>query len=194
MGGGVCFIYICECIYIYSYMYVHVCTYIYVCVEGVCVICMCIHLFVHVYIYIYIYLYVNVCVCVSGCTYVICLCYMYVYIHIFICIFWQHFFVNTNFIKPNRYFLSTYFLLDPFVFPYCFDRIRRELIYVLSIVGCIPSTSCPTLGHHQGRIYYKSDATFVFNLFLICKNKSCITFVIDPPLMMASKRKSTLLV
>ena len=36
-----------------------------------------------------------------------------------------------------------------------------ELIYVLSIVVCIPSTFCPTLGHHQGRISYKSDVTFV---------------------------------
>ena len=35
------------------------------------------------------------------------------------------------------------------------------LIKVLSIVVCIPSTFCPTLGHHQGRIYYKSDVTFV---------------------------------
>ena len=26
----------------------------------------------------------------------------------------------------------------------------------------IPSTFCPTLGHHQGRIYYKSDVTFAF--------------------------------
>ena len=39
--------------------------------------------------------------------------------------------------------------------------ILGELIYVLSIVACIPSTFCPTLGHHQGRIYYKSDVTFV---------------------------------
>ena len=60
--------------------------------------------------------------------------------------------------------MSTYFLLDPFEFPYYFYRIRGELIYVLSIVVCIPSTFCPTLGHHQGRIYYKSDVTFV----LIC--------------------------
>ena len=36
-----------------------------------------------------------------------------------------------------------------------------ELIYVLSIVACIPSTFYPTLGHHQGRIYYKSDVAFV---------------------------------
>ena len=46
-------------------------------------------------------------------------------------------------------------------FPYYFYRIRGELIYALSIVVCIPSTFCPTLGHHQGRIYYKRDVTFV---------------------------------
>ena len=76
-------------------------------------------------------------------------------------IFWQHFFVDTNFIKHYRHFMATYFLLDPFEFPYYFYRIWGELIYVLSIVVCILSTFCPTLGHHQGRIYYKSDVTFV---------------------------------
>ena len=57
--------------------------------------------------------------------------------------------------------MSTYFLLDPFEFPYFFYRIRGELIYVLSIVVYIPSTFCPTFFHHQGRIYSKSDVTFV---------------------------------
>ena len=57
--------------------------------------------------------------------------------------------------------MSTYFLLDPFEFPYYFYRIRGELIYVLSIVVCIPNTFCLTSGHHQGRISYKSDVTFV---------------------------------
>ena len=57
--------------------------------------------------------------------------------------------------------MSIYFLLDPFEFPYYFYRIWGELIYVLSIVLCIPSTFCLTFGHHQGRIYYKSDITFV---------------------------------
>ena len=84
---------------------------------------------------------------------------MYIYIYIYIYIIYIY--IYTNFIKHNRYFLSTYFLLDPFVFPYCFYRIRRELVYVLPIVVCIPSTFYPTLGHHQGRIYYKSDVTFV---------------------------------
>ena len=57
--------------------------------------------------------------------------------------------------------MPTYSLLDPFEFPYYFYRIRGELIKVLSIIVCIPSTFCPTLGHHQGRICYKSDVTFV---------------------------------
>ena len=89
------------------------------------------------------------------------------HIYIYICIFRQHFFVNANFIKHNRYLMSTYFLLDPFEFPYYFYRIRGELIYVLSIVVCIPSTFCLTLGHHQGRIYYKSDVTFVLAYYYI---------------------------
>ena len=86
---------------------------------------------------------------------------VYIYIYIYICIFRQHFFVNANFIKHNRHFMPTYSLLDPFEFSYYFYRIRGELIKVLSIVVCIPSTFCPTLGHHQGRICYKGDVTFV---------------------------------
>ena len=52
--------------------------------------------------------------------------------------------------------MSTYFLLDPFEFPYYFYRIRGELIYVLSIVVCIPSTFCPTLGHHYNNNFTTS--------------------------------------
>ena len=92
-----------------------------------------------------------------------------------ICIFRQHFFVNANFIKHNRHFMSTYFLLDPFEFPYYFYRILGELIYVLSIVACIPSTFCPTLGHHQGRIYYG----FVSSRDHVCIPKSCYILLQD---------------
>ena len=60
------------------------------------------------------------------------------YVCMYVCIFRQHFFINANFIKHNRHFMPTYFLLDPFEFPYYFYRIRGELIYVLSIVVCIP--------------------------------------------------------
>ena len=42
---------------------------------------------------------------------------IYIYIYIY-----------ANFIKHNRHFTPTYFLLDPFEFPYYFYRIRGELI------------------------------------------------------------------
>ena len=86
--------------------------------------------------------------------------YMYIYLY-------------TNFIKHNRHFLSTYFLLDLFIFSYCFYHIQRELIYVLSLVVCIPSSFCPTFGHHQGRIYYKSHVTFVF-VYYYCVRASLL--------------------
>ena len=81
-----------------------------------------------------------------------------------VCIFWQYFFVHTNFIKHNKHFMFTYFLLDPFEFPNYFYRIRGELIYVLSIVACIPSTFCSTLGNHQGRIYYNYPVEETYNV------------------------------
>ena len=51
-----------------------------------------------------------------------------------------------------------------------------ELVYESSIIICFPSTFCPTLGHHQGRIYYKSDVTFVCTL-LFCKKSVCTVAV-----------------
>ena len=83
--------------------------------------------------------------------------YISIYITINIFILYIYIYIYANFIKHNRHFMSTYFLLDPFEFPYYFYRIRGELIYVLSIVVCIPSIFCSTLGHHQGRIYYSSN-------------------------------------
>ena len=109
----------------------------------------------YIYIYIYIYIYSEV-----GFKFVF---HSYVYIYIYI---------YANFIKHNRHFMSTYFLLDPFEFPYYFYCILGELIYVLSIVACIPSTFCPTLGHHQGRIYYKSNVTFVL-AYYNCVRRLC---------------------
>ena len=48
--------------------------------------------------------------------------------------------------------MPTYFLLDPFEFPYYFYRLQGELIYVLSIDVFIPSTFCPTLGHNEQKV------------------------------------------
>ena len=71
----------------------------------------------------------------------------------------------------NRNILSTYFLVDPFILPYWFYSIRRELIDIFSIIVYFQSTFCPTSGHHQGRIYCQSDAIFVCTL-LLCRKKS----------------------
>ena len=76
--------------------------------------------------------------------------------------YWQHFFINTNFVEHHRHFLSTYFLVDPFILPYCFYRIRRELIDIFSITVYIPSTFCPTLGHHQGGDLLQKGFNFCF--------------------------------
>ena len=84
---------------------------------------------------------------------------------------------NTNFVE-HRHFLSSFFLVNPFILPYWFYSIRWELIDVFSIIVYFPSTFCPNLGHHQGKIYYKSDVTFVFAL-LLCKKKSVCTWDIN---------------
>ena len=54
--------------------------------------------------------------------------------------------------------------------------IRRESVDKSSIISYLPSTFYPTLGHHLGRMYYKSDVTFVCTL-LLCK-KSVSTVVL----------------
>ena len=111
---------------------------------------------------VYLYMYTSIC--------------MWLYsIYIYIYIYWQHFFINTNFVEHNRHFLSTY----PLVLPYCFYRIRQELIDVFSIIVYIPSTSCSTLGHHQVRVNYKSDVTLVFAYYNYIKASlplECIEF------------------
>ena len=58
-----------------------------------------------------------------------CRILIHIYFHIYIYIY-----IYTNFIKHNRHFMSTYFILDPFAFLNCFYRIREELIYELSVV------------------------------------------------------------
>ena len=94
------------------------------------------------YYFNYIYIDIYVCVCI----------YIYIYIQIsfnIIDIFCLHIFL--------------------FIRSYCRIAIRQELMDVFSIIVYIPRTFYLTLGHHQGRIYYKSDVTFVFAL-LLCKS------------------------
>ena len=55
-------------------------------------------------------------------------------IYIYIYIYWQHFFINSNFVEHNKHFLSTYFLVDPFILSNRFYNIRQELIDVFSLI------------------------------------------------------------
>ena len=67
---------------------------------------------------------------------------------------------------------STYFFDNPLELPYWSYDIRLELVDKSSIISFFPSTFRTTLGHYQGRMYYKSDATFVCTL-LLCKKSVC---------------------
>ena len=43
----------------------------------------------------------------------------YIYMCVCVCVYFGRiFFINTNFVEHNRDFLSTYFLVDPFILPY----------------------------------------------------------------------------
>ena len=53
------------------------------------------------------------------------------------------------------------------------------IIYVLSLVLCIPSTFCPTSGHHQGRIYYKKWCNFCFSILPLWTIHKSIPFEYD---------------
>ena len=57
--------------------------------------------------------------------------------------------------------MSTYSLLDLFEFLYYFYRIRGGIDLCIVHSCMYPYYFLPTLGHHKGRIYYKSDVTFV---------------------------------
>ena len=112
------------------------------------------------HVYIYIYVYINAYIDTHTHMRVPARPRAHIYLYIYI---------NTNFVEHNRHFLSTYFLVDPFILLYYFYRIRRELIDEFSIIVYVASTFCLNLGHYQGRIYYKSDVTFVFAQ-LLCKH------------------------
>ena len=89
--------------------------------------------------------------------------YIYIYIYIWL-----------NIIDV---FCLLIFFVNPFKLPYWSYYIRLELVDKSSMISYFPSTFCPTLSHHQGRMYYKSDATFVRTL-LLCKKRSVCTVVL----------------
>ena len=80
-------------------------------------------------------------------------------------------------IEYDSHFMSTYFLLILLNCRIDLNDIRLELDDKSSIITYFHSTFCPTLGHHQGKMGYKIDVTFVCTL-LLCKKNSICTVVL----------------
>ena len=101
---------------------------------------------------------------------------------------YTYMYIYTNFIKHNSIFCLRYFSTGFVrILPYCFYRIRRELIIVLSIVVCIPSTFCPTFGPLSRKGLLQKWCNFCFLHFTTIstvKTPYIVVKVIDPPLMM----------
>ena len=97
----------------------------------------------------------------------------YIYIYIWVCVCVCVCFGNISSLIHIWLNIIDIFCRHIFVLPYWSYDIRWELVdkpfhYKLC------QTLCPTLDYHQGRVYYKSDVTFVWTL-LLCKKKSVCT-------------------
>ena len=64
------------------------------------------------------------------------------------CVFGQHFFVNTYVIEQYRHFLSTYFSFYPFKLPYRCYNIWLELVYKPAMFNWFPCTKVISLLKH----------------------------------------------
>ena len=98
--------------------------------------------------------------------------YIYIYIYIYI---YEYFASISSLIHIWLNIIDIFiyiFFVNPFELPYWSYDIRFELVDKSSMIIYFPSTFCPTLGHHQERMYYKSDVTFVCTL-LLCKKSVC---------------------
>ena len=89
----------------------------------------------------------------------------YIYIYIYM-----------NFVEYKRFSVNIFYCWS-FHIAVLFYSIRRELIDIFSLIVYFLSTSCPTLSHHQGKMYYKIDLTFLCML-LLCKKKSIRAVVV----------------
>ena len=93
---------------------------------------------------------------------------IYMHIYVYICIY---------FIEHYRHFCLHIFLLilsncsiDLMIFGGNWLINLPELVFS-------PSTFSPTLDHHQGRVYYKMDVTFIC-ILLRCKNERLNCYIV----------------
>ena len=118
-----------------------------------------IHTYIRINMYIHTHMYTHIYACLY--IHIYTLIYMHIYIYIYIYIHMQ---ISLNIIDILCLHIFFWIRSNSRITYIVFGG---GLIYVLPIVVCIPGTFCPTLGHHQGRIYYKSDVTFVFPNYIV---------------------------
>ena len=106
--------------------------------------------------------------------------WLYIYIYIYIGSISSSIHISLNIIDI---FLSTYIFVNPFELPYWSYDIWWELFDKSSIIRYFPSTFCPTLGHPQGKMYYKNDITFVCALLLSEKSVNVSQYNSTDPLL-----------
>ena len=94
---------------------------------------------------------------------IIVIIYIYIYIYIYIGSISSLIHIWLNII----YIFCLHIFVNPFKLPYRSYDIRRKLVDKLSMISYFQSTYCPTLGHHQWRMYYKNDVTFVCTLHFV---------------------------
>ena len=88
-------------------------------------------------------------------------------IYIYIYIYWQHFFINTNFVKHNRHFLSTYFLVDLFVYMYINIYIKVKLVTVVEGVLRDSFSIFTTPKCRGGATHFRGLLFFTLDTYLI---------------------------
>ena len=98
-------------------------------------------MYTHIHTHTYICIYENICIYtyIHACTHARTHTHTHVYIYISLYIY---VYIYATFIKHNRHFMPTYFLLDPFEFPS--RRLTMHLSDTSSIAQHLKKHSCPT--------------------------------------------------
>ena len=79
-------------------------------------------------------------------------------------------YIYTNFIKHNRHFMSTYFLLDQFEFLYYFYHIWGGIDLCIVHSCMYPLYFLPDFGPPSGEDLLQKWCNFCFSILLLCKS------------------------
>ena len=87
-------------------------------------------------------------------------------IYSYICVFGQHFFINTYFIEQYRHVLSTYFCICPFQLLNWFYCVQQELVDETPITNCYPSNIIR--GVFLAKAMWPLHVHYYFVFILVC--------------------------